>query len=347
MSVQNGDVVILQVGGVQVGALVSNSHNMTADMLDKSNKDTPGVKQYDAGETGWTLSLESLYDHAASEGASEALGYLKAGTLLSVIHGVPAGTFWQGSAYISSIEISGPKNEISSYSLELQGSGVYGGYVSQYQTIYNAMTNKPASAVALAQNTMVASLISAGIWSKLDVFYVLAQYSNADSEALINWINPGTYDITLGGTPSPSFVSLEGFTSNGSNGYLDTNWNPSTHGVNFIQDDAGVFAYLRTNVADTSRDFGAQNGSNIVNVYPRDGSDASRSTLNCTASTYKAGETDTRGLWYLHRDNSANHSAYRNGSLLNTTANASTGVPNAEMWLLCHNNAGSPQNISV
>ena len=95
MSVQNGDAVILQIGGVQLGAIVSNTHNQSADMLDKSNKDTPGIKQYDGGETGWTLSLEALFDPAATEGFSEALGYLKAGTKLTVLHGVPSGDFWQ------------------------------------------------------------------------------------------------------------------------------------------------------------------------------------------------------------------------------------------------------------
>lgn len=123
MSVQKGDVVILQIGSVQLGALVNNNHNMSADMLDKSNKDTPGIKQYNAGETGWMLSLEALFDPAATEGFSEALGYLKVGTLLTVKHGNPSGELWQGSAMISNIQLDGPKNEISSYSIDIQGTG--------------------------------------------------------------------------------------------------------------------------------------------------------------------------------------------------------------------------------
>jgi hypothetical protein len=126
MSVKKGDLIILQVGGVQLGALVGNNYNEFADMLDKSNKDTPGVKQYEAGEDGWTLSVEALYDPAATEGFSEALGYLKAGTEVTVLHGDPNDVSWTGQAFISSIDLSGPKNEISSYSLELQGTGVSG-----------------------------------------------------------------------------------------------------------------------------------------------------------------------------------------------------------------------------
>ena len=125
MSIQNGDVVILQIGGVQVGAIVSNSTGMTADMLEKNSKDIPGIKEYDGGETGWTMSVESLYDPSATEGLSEALGYLKAGTEITVVHGINGTHESQGSGFIQSVDCSGPKNEIGSYSLEIQGTAEY------------------------------------------------------------------------------------------------------------------------------------------------------------------------------------------------------------------------------
>jgi hypothetical protein len=123
MSVQNGDVVLVTIGGVTLGALVSNGHNQLADMLDASNKDTPGVKIYQAGESGWNFTLEALFDPAATEGFSEALGYLKAGTQITVTHGISGTSIQSGFGYISNLELSGPKNEISSYSLDIQGTG--------------------------------------------------------------------------------------------------------------------------------------------------------------------------------------------------------------------------------
>jgi hypothetical protein len=126
MSVQNGDVLILDIGGVQVGALLSNSFNAAADMLDATTKDSAGAKEYISGEYGWGMSFESLYDPAATEGFSEALGYVKAGTSLDVYWGgvVAADVFFNGNALMSSVDLSGPKNEVSSYSGELQGTGV-------------------------------------------------------------------------------------------------------------------------------------------------------------------------------------------------------------------------------
>lgn len=105
------------------------------------------------------------------------------------------------------------------------------GYNDEYQAVYDAMTNKPSSPVASAQNAMVASLISAGVWEYLDLFFLLAQESNGDSEAQINWVNPGTYDLAANN--SPTFTSLEGFTGNGTNSYLKSVFVPSTNGSNF------------------------------------------------------------------------------------------------------------------
>ena len=125
MSVQNGDVLILQIDGTQMGALLSNSFNAAADMLDATTKDSSGAKEYIPGEYGWGMSFESLYDPDASEGFSEALGYVKAGTSLDVYWGgVTAGdAYFNGDAYVSSVDLSGPKNEVASYSGEMQGTG--------------------------------------------------------------------------------------------------------------------------------------------------------------------------------------------------------------------------------
>lgn len=126
MSVQNGDVLILLIGSTQLGALLSNSFNASADMLDATSKDSGGAKEYISGEYGWGMSFEALYDPAATEGFSEALGYVKAGTSLDVYWGgeTAGDAYFNGNALMSSVDLSGPKNEVASYSGELQGTGV-------------------------------------------------------------------------------------------------------------------------------------------------------------------------------------------------------------------------------
>lgn len=117
--------MVIEIGGAQIGALISNSFNAAADMLEATSKDSGGAKEYVAGEYGWGMSIEALYDPAATEGFSEALGYIKAGTELDVYWGgtTTGDAYFAGSALCASVDLSGPKNEIASYSMELQGTG--------------------------------------------------------------------------------------------------------------------------------------------------------------------------------------------------------------------------------
>jgi len=125
MSVSTGDVLIIKVAGTQIGGLLSNSFNVAADMIEITTKDSGGAKEYTPGEYGWGMSAESLFDNADSEGFSEAVGYVTGGTSLDLYWGdtTAAAAYWAGSGYASSVEISGPKNEAASYSLDIQGTG--------------------------------------------------------------------------------------------------------------------------------------------------------------------------------------------------------------------------------
>jgi len=127
MSKMDGKNILLIIGSATVVGQISGGLAAAADMLDATTKDsTAGAKEYIGGETGWTISVEGLYDPAAAEGVSEALGYLKAGTVVTIKYGQTGSgeTYFTGSALISGVNLDGPKNDLASYSLELQGSAV-------------------------------------------------------------------------------------------------------------------------------------------------------------------------------------------------------------------------------
>lgn len=96
-----------------------------------------------------------------------------------------------------------------------------------------------------AYDQLIQDLKSAGIWQKLDVFYVFAG-DGSNSFKLINWKNPNQhYGTAYGGL---TWLS-DGVKGNGSNGYIDTNYNPSTNSINFTRDDAsmgGVISQVHT-----------------------------------------------------------------------------------------------------
>lgn len=93
-----------------------------------------------------------------------------------------------------------------------------GGFCSQYQDVYDAMTTAPTYAVE--QNQLVVDLVNDGIWAKLDYLNVYANSTNGDGEALLNWKNPAggsrmntSACVNSGGTPYDSF------TAQGTDGY--------------------------------------------------------------------------------------------------------------------------------
>jgi hypothetical protein len=230
MSVQNGDVVILQIGGVQIGALVSNSQNMSADMLEKNSKDVPGIKAYDAGEYGWTLSVEALWDPAATEGFSEALGYLKAGTEITVVHGITGTSTQTGTGLISSIDVSGPKNEISSYTLEIQGTGefttgygpelvVNGGFDSDTVWVKGSgvtITGGVAQCVSAGVNPMLRQTGIVAITTSYKVEFTISNYVSGGAIVNLGFVN--------GTTRTANGTYIENITTAAGTG-LDINFN--------------------------------------------------------------------------------------------------------------------------
>lgn len=225
-------------------------------------------------------------------------------------------------------------------------------YSTQYQAVYDAMTNKPTSSIAAAQNTMVESPVSDGVWAKLDVFYLFAQYSNSDSEALKNWVNPGTFDANA--VSAPTFTALEGFTGNGSSSYIDTLWNPNDDGVNLALDDVCAFAYQRTNGPSGDYLFGCQDvGTNGINMLPyfSVGTTGYVQVNDATTIGWVAGATNL-GFYLVERTASNERAVYKNNVSLANDAQASTNLPDFKMYVLARsasNTAGSfgAQQVSV
>lgn len=125
MAKLDGRKIALVIGSATLVGRTTGSINLAADMLDATTADSAGKKEYLSGESGGTISVGGLYDPAAVEGVSEAIGYLMAGTSLTVKFGETAagGTYWTSSALISSVAVTGDKNSLASYTLALQLSG--------------------------------------------------------------------------------------------------------------------------------------------------------------------------------------------------------------------------------
>lgn len=130
-------------------------------------------------------------------------------------------------------------------------------FEAESEALFAAMTTPPTDARKAKIDALIVALKNAGVWTKLDVLYVLAA---ADSQAArLNWKLPGTYTCTVNG--SMLFDIDLGYTSQAGTGWLDTGWNVSTNGVTFLQDSAHLGVVCNTAVSDTNFDAGT--GGNL------------------------------------------------------------------------------------
>jgi hypothetical protein len=164
------------------------------------------------------------------------------------------------------------------------------------------------------------------VWDDLDVLWILAQ-DGGENYARINHKSPSTFLCTL--VNSPTFTTNEGFKSNGTTSYVDTNWAPSD-GVNFTQDDASYFCYIVDDIQGSFA-FGSEDTSSAtkrVYLQPRSVLDTRAFGLNSVPTFPGTVASDGHGAWYLERTNSTTGQLYINNiaddNMTTTSATRST-----------------------
>ena len=114
---------------------------------------------------------------------------------------------------------------------------------ADYQSVLNRATTLgytlPSSAQQTIQNQFVLDLKSAGIWSQLDLLYVMATDGDGDY-SLLNWVSPSNFEGIYNGTGT--FVTNEGWDRNTCD-YIQTQYIPNTHSNNATLNSTANFVY--------------------------------------------------------------------------------------------------------
>jgi hypothetical protein len=175
-------------------------------------------------------------------------------------------------------------------------SGGGGGFDADYQAVLDYATTQgytlPSASQQLLQNQLVVDLKDGGIWSKLDTFGVFATDGDSDF-ALIDWIRLSDYTAVN----SPTFTTDEGFTGNGTSAYIDTNFNPTTQGVNYTLNNASryYFHFAGTNL-------NIEGTTSAVRNQIRLGSNTTNQTINSAAALLANYlYSTTKGTKSIHR----------------------------------------------
>lgn len=127
MAIYNGTLQLIKLGptgGESLTQLTNCTMSMNADLFETTTKFSNGWKEVMAGLKDVTYSAEGLADFSDSGkyDLTQLFDAYTGRTELDVTFTNGTTTFTQ-KAYISSLEVSAPMEDVATYSLELTGTG--------------------------------------------------------------------------------------------------------------------------------------------------------------------------------------------------------------------------------
>ena len=190
----------------------------------------------------------------------------------------------------------------------------------------------PSAAQQTLQNTLVTDLKTAGVWDKLDVFYVFATDGDSDY-ATLNWKTPTSFQTTK--VNSPTFTTNQGYQGDGSSSYLDTNFNPNTHSTASSQYSIGAGGYQFQKPTSTYDNIiGTDNGANDILVATKFTTEQPFYRVN-DAQSFRPSFVTSVGFYGVSRSASNRIDAILpDGTTDSSTNAAAAGMPNANLLVL-------------
>jgi hypothetical protein len=194
-----------------------------------------------------------------------------------------------------------------------------------------ARTSGLSDARKTAYDALITSLVSDGVFAKLDALYVFA--APDATTALLNLVQ-NLYNATNSGA---TFTADAGYTGDGSSAFIDSGFNPSTASTpNFVQDSAVIFGWSNTIVAEQGVLVGdpvAVTGNNAI--YPESAGGTAFFLVN--GSNYNVSASNggaSKGLYAANRSSSLNLAGYKDGASFASASVSSTTVVNANLVFL-------------
>lgn len=194
-------------------------------------------------------------------------------------------------------------------------------YAGESVRFFARLATQPTEARKSKYDAMIRSLVTSGVWSKLDALYAFA--ATDEATALTNLVQPG-YGATA--VNSPTFGSDVGYTG-ATLKYVDTNFNPATAvGANYTRDGASLFAWCLTSAAVGGPLIGQKTDA-ISYLYSRYSSNQTFLKIN-RASAAAFASADGSGFKVATRTASNAEYEYRNGALLQSDTSSSVAPSN-------------------
>jgi predicted secreted protein len=126
MSKINASDLLVYIGAdntLPIAHSTSATLNIEQDLPDATTKDSGGWADHINGLKSWSLDFDGLVDYAASYGAEELSDNLTNGNNLIVRWSTTIGSYWQGTASLSSLTMSADMESPLTYSGTFTGKG--------------------------------------------------------------------------------------------------------------------------------------------------------------------------------------------------------------------------------
>lgn len=283
--------------------------------------------------TGDTLNnpflIETLSKYVPVDGSlTRSLGV----TLSSYTRGAPS-TDMRGltAAYGGNYGIGAFNDTSTAYSYAAETKR----WIGRMDTLQTADQRK-------TKDSLVAFMKADTLWSKLDIFYILA---NLDSGSAKLNILKDTFNLTA--VNSPAFTTQRGYTGNGTTSYLNSGWTPSTNAVNFLLDSGNMSVYSLSNIAEDKFVIGTSGSSvNFLNLNPLTSTSTIDGRINQNSSSLVT-NTNSLGLFSINRTASNATQFYRYDSAYGTGSVASSSLSAFPLFILARNFNGTASNLST
>jgi len=190
-----------------------------------------------------------------------------------------------------------------------------------------------------AITTMICGMVTDGTWSLLDGLYIFA--TDSTGNAALNLVS-SSFPATVHNTVT--FTAGHGWAGNGSNGYLDTAFNPSSAAGNFARNSSSIGAYILTSRSTNQNtlDMGVGDGSSFVYMAPKANPASVFQWLLSSANTNQYVAANVQGSWMASRTSSTLTTFYMNGSSVASNASdTSLALPNFNLVIFGLNTSGS------
>lgn len=178
----------------------------------------------------------------------------------------------------------------------VQSGGGGPSYRAEASTLFARMTMQPSAARKTAIDSLVGTLVDAGIWAKLDLLHIYAAHDA--QAACLNW--KGASHAASIGAGAPVFIPDRGWFCDGIDDRLRTGWAPA-NGVGYAQNDACLGIWVRNGGQRSNAPVGSGTAAAAL-ISPRNASDRMAVRINSSASTTSTSAiTDGYGLSVANR----------------------------------------------